>query len=170
MNGVNLMDIDKRKKVLFLIGMEHPLEDFKKNETLNQENIIILQSYQPVISQPFDDLMRDILIAVYQENVEEIFVVASKSSEQKTVNLYNKIIENKGFQALKTLDYLFKNSMPEFSERNIKEWFEGGRMGKDSMKKTVNIIQNHPLMPSYVKVKEIWMDEKIDIQSEIKAI
>ena len=76
--------------------MEHKLECFMKADTnINPENIIILQSYGPVISQPFDDLMRDIIVAVYQENVEEIFVVATKDDQKNTWDILNNIYENK---------------------------------------------------------------------------
>ena len=119
-NGVNLMYIDEKKKVLFVIGMEHKMEHLiKQNTNINPENIMILQSYEPVIS-PFGDLMRDIIIAVYQENVEEIFVVATKDDQKNTGDILNKIYKNKELQEkIQTLDYLFKNCKPEFPEGSI---------------------------------------------------
>ncbi|MFC3885574.1 carbonic anhydrase [Bacillus songklensis] len=163
------MYIDEKKKVLFVIGMEHKLERLIKQATnVNPENIIILQSYEPVISQPFDDLMRDIIVAVYQENVEEIFVVATKDDQKNTGNILNKIYENKGLQEkIQTLDYLFKNCMPEFPEGNISEWLEGSETLTDGVQNSVNVIRHHPLMPSYVKVTELFIDKENEKLSEI---
>ena len=53
------MDIDEKKKVLFVIGMEHKMEHLiKQTSNINLGNFLILQSYGPVIL-PFGDLMRD---------------------------------------------------------------------------------------------------------------
>ena len=44
------MYIDEKKKVLFVIGMEHKMEHLiKQTININPENIIVLQSYGPVI-------------------------------------------------------------------------------------------------------------------------
>ena len=59
------MDIDEKKKVLFVIGMEHKMESLIKQKTnFKPENSLILQSYEPVIS-PFGDLMRDIIYCCF---------------------------------------------------------------------------------------------------------
>lgn len=56
-----------RKKLFFVIGLNHKIEHIlNENSNMNPENFLILQSYQQVIS-PFGDLMRDIIMAVYQK-------------------------------------------------------------------------------------------------------
>jgi carbonic anhydrase len=163
-----MMSIEKKKKMLFLIGIEQNQETF--NKKFNKENIIFLQCYQPLISQPFDDLMRDILIAVYQENVEKIVVVASKKDQKRKRATLAEMLGNKGLQQkIQTLDYLFKNAMPEFASGNIKEWLETAGSLKDRVKNTVNLIQHHPLMPANVKVKELWVDQELENQLEIEV-
>lgn len=162
------MSIEKKKKVLFLIGMEQNRETLVNK--LNQENSIFLQCYQPVISQPFDDLMRDILIAVYQENVEQIVVVASKKDQKMKRDILKKILENKGLhQKIQTLDYLFKNTMSEFPPGTIKEWLGGDERFKERVKNTVHLIKHHPLMPSNIGVKEIWIDHEKGTGLEIEV-
>jgi carbonic anhydrase len=158
----------KKKKMLFLIGIEQYQEAF--NKKFNNENIVFLQCYQPLISQPFDDLMRDILIAVYQESVEKIVVVASKKDHKMKRATLAKILENKGLhEKIQTLDYLFKNTMSEFTSGNLQEWLAADGSLKDRVKNTVNLIQHHPLMPSNVKVKELWVDQEFEHQLEIEV-
>ena len=100
--------------------------------------------------------MRDIIVAVYQENVEEIFVVATKDDQKNTGDILNKIYENKELQEkIQTLDYLFKNCKPEFPEGSISEWLEGGKTLTDDVQNSVNVIRHHPLMPTHVKVTEL---------------
>lgn len=149
------MNMDEKKKILFVIGMEqNPERIMKKMTRLHPHNILILQCYGPVIS-PFGDLMRDIIISVYQENVEEIFVTVPKDDRKKTREIHKKIYENKGLQEkMQTLDYLFKNCMSQFPNGSIREWLEGSETSSNSMQNLVNVIRNHPLMPSNVKVTE----------------
>ncbi|MGP7816583.1 carbonic anhydrase [Niallia sp. 01092] len=163
------MHIDKKKKVLYLIGIEHNLDHLMKLETnINPENIIILQSYNPVISQSFGDIMRDIIVAVYQEKVEKIFVVAAKDDQRNTEDIFNIISENKGLQEkIQTLDYLSKYCTPEFPEGSIMEWLEGSKTVTDGVQNSVNIIRRHPLMPSHVKVQGLIINKENDILSEI---
>lgn len=162
------MNLEKKKKMLFLIGIEQKQETFKN--MLSNENIVFLQCYQPFISQPFDDLMRDILIAVYQENVEKIVVVASIKDQQKKRATLAKMLGNKGLQEkIQTLDYLFKNTMTEFTAGNVKEWLEADGSLKDRVENTVHLIQHHPLMPSNIRVKELWLDEDLENQLEFEV-
>lgn len=162
------MDIDEKKKVLFVIGMEYKMESLINQKTnFKPENSLILQSYEPVIS-PFGDLMRDIIFAVFEENVEEIFVVAMKYEQKYPLNILNKICEDKGLQEkIQTLDYLFKHSKPEFSEGNISEWLESNKTLSDHVQNNVNVIRHHPLMPSDVKVMELFIEKESEKQSEI---
>src|SRR4051812_29877030 len=143
------MYIDEKKKVLFVTGMEHKWEHLMEQVPhINPENIIILPCYGPVILVPFGDLMRDIIIAVYQENVEEIFVVITKDGQKNTRDILNEINEKKGLQdTVQILDYLFKNHMSELTEGNISEWLEGNEILTDGVQNNVNVIRHHPLMP-----------------------
>jgi carbonic anhydrase len=155
------MNIDEKKKVLYVIGRDqNPESILKKITSLQSNNILILQCYGLTIS-PFSDLMRDIIIAIYQENVEEIFVIVSKDEQKGTREIFKKIYENKGLQEkMQTLDYLFKNCMAEFPKGSIREWLEGSETSSNSMQNIVNIIRNHPLMPSNVKVQEFLIENE----------
>lgn len=142
---------NENKKALFVVGMESDLEQLMKKmpKKMNLEDILIFQSYGS-ITTPFSDLMRDILFAVYEENVEEIYVEVSKIRNYKD-SILKKVKENKELQGkIQAYDYLLKNCMPEFTGGNIREWLEGSQDFKD----TVQLIRNHPLLPSHVKVTE----------------
>jgi carbonic anhydrase len=155
------MNINENKKVLLVIGMEHNSESImKKLHGYKSDNIFILQCYGPTIS-PFGDLMRGIILAVYQEKVEEIFVSVSKDDQKNTNEILKKIYENKDLQEkMQTLDYLFRNCMPEFPTGSIRDWLEGRETSSESMQNMVNVIRNHPLMPPDVKVTELLIENK----------
>ncbi|MDQ0216386.1 carbonic anhydrase [Oikeobacillus pervagus] len=156
------MCTDKKKKLLLVIGMDHNIEQtIKENTNLNLENILILQSYQPITS-PFGDLMRDIIIAVYQENIEEIGVTATADRSKQNLDVVSKMISaNKELQKkVQIFDYLFKYCRPEFQEENIKEWLKDSGTLKVDVQTSINMIKNHPLIPPSVKVRKVTVDKE----------
>ena len=163
------MSNDEKKKVLFVMGIDHNLVRLLNEETnLNKENMMIMQRYHPVISHPFDDLMRDIIIAVYQENVEEIVVVYTNDDQQNTQDILNKLVKTKELtDKIQTLDYLFKNTKPEFPKSKVSEWLQGGKTLTEEVQKTVNMIRHHPLLPSDIKVKELFIEQENEKLSEM---
>jgi carbonic anhydrase len=159
------MYVEENKKVLFVIGMEDKLEQLLQREiNIHSKNMLILKSFGPVISQSYGDLMRDIIVAVYQENAQEIFIVGTKDSVENTVdtkNLFNKMSEREGVaEKIQILDYLFKNCIPGFPGGNVSEWLEGSKTVTEGIKKSVNIIRHHPLIPSHVKVHGLFMNRE----------
>ncbi|MDP4083223.1 MAG: hypothetical protein Q8934_01260 [Bacillota bacterium] len=155
------MNIDAKKKVLFVIGMDqNPEIVTKEMSRLQGHNILILQSYGPDIL-PFGELMRDIIIAVYQDNVEEIIITVPKNYRNYSSETFKKIYENKELQGrIQTLEYLFKNCLSEYPKDNIKEWLEGSEESSNSMKNSAGVIRNHPLMPSNVKITELIIENE----------
>ncbi len=148
------MDLNKNKKALFLTDIENGLKPILQEVTnIRAENMLTLQSYGTLISHPYGDIMRSVIIAIYQENVEEIFVVGTKDKRTATVNVPMK-------DKIQTLEYLFQNCMPEFSGGTVDEWLNGNENIIDSIEKSVDIIRHHPLVPSYVKVCGLIVNNK----------
>ncbi|MEK4031351.1 carbonic anhydrase [Pseudobacillus sp. FSL P4-0506] len=159
------MNLDKNQKALFLTDMENELEPILQEVTnIRPENMLTIQCYGPVISNPYGDIMRSVIIAIYQENVEEIFVVGTKDRETASVNALTQLDSMK--DKIQTLDYLFQNSRPEYPGGTVNEWLNGKENGSDNIENCVNTIHHHPLVPSYVKVRGLIVntkDEKFSI-------
>lgn len=81
--------------------------------------MLTIHSYDSVIVHPYGDIMRSIIIAIYQENVKEIFVVGIEDKETSSVNLQT---QRDFIKDNIELDYLFKNCMPEFSSGSLNQW------------------------------------------------
>ncbi len=152
-----------RKKVLCIIGMEDQLEQWLYSVAqFPPEQMMVLKSYGPIISEPFDSLMRSVIIAVYQENVGEIFVIGAVDSDQSISDLSNLISEMKQKvipeDKIQTVDYLFKHCFPEFTANDMTQWIEGSNTVTDGIKQSVDLIRRHPLMPSGIRVHGLLMD------------
>jgi carbonic anhydrase len=154
-NQSEVIDSLNQKKVLFIIGMEEPLEQWLYSAThLPAEQMLVLVSHGPLISEPYDSLMRSVIIAVHQENVEEIFVIgATDTDEFQLVERDLISIVNHGKVPLTNKDHL-----SEFKENDIFKWLKGSETVTDSIKQSVDLIRRHPLMPSGVKVYGLSVD------------
>lgn len=153
------MNLDKNRRALFLTDIETGLEPvLQKVTNIRIENMLTLQSYGSCISHPYGDMMRSVIIAIYLENVEEIFVVGTKEKRTPTVNIQTQLECLKAKR--ETLDYLFQNCKPEFLDGTIDNWLYGDGNGSDNIEKSVDIIRQHPLVPSYVKVQGLLVNNK----------
>jgi carbonic anhydrase len=154
------MDRDKNKKsTLLLMDMDIEQEMELILQQLNDiqgKNLLTIQSYGPLISHPYGDIMRSVIISIYQENVKEIFIVGTKGRGTALVNVQSQLDSLKG--KIQTLDYLFQNCMPEFSGGMVCDWLTGIENVSDNIEKSVEIIRHHPLVPSDVKVQGLMIN------------
>ncbi|KUO95654.1 hypothetical protein [Ferroacidibacillus organovorans] len=168
------MYFDGNKKALFLTGMDQELQPLLQRATeIKPENVMMLQTYGPEISQPYGDLMRDIIVAVYQEKVEDIFVVGIKGEQRNAVNmreLQNKICEQEEKkEEIKTIDFVLKHCVPEFPGVSLNEWLEGSTSVIEGLQKSVQFLRDHPLIPTDLSVYGLLMDKESGELIEIQA-
>lgn len=168
------MQLDENKKALFVIGMDQDLQPLLQQVIkIKPENMLTLQTYGPEIYQPYGDLMRDIVLAVHRENIEDIFVVGTQGEQRNAVDtreLLNKICEQEGIQEkLKTITFLFENCMPEFQGTTLSEWLAGSDTVVEGIQKSVKFLRDHPLMPSNLRVYGLVIDKERAELSEIRV-
>lgn len=158
------MHRDKKKKVLFVMGMENKLENLiQQKMNIDLENSLIIHHDGLEDLEPFGHFMRNIIVTVYKENVEEIYLVSMNDDNMKEGSILNEIYERIDSQKeIQTLDYLFKNCTPEFPARNLRDWIEGSKALSTDVQNRIKMIQNHPLMPSDIKVSEVLFQNEGD--------
>lgn len=151
------MNLDKNQKALFLTDMENGLDSILQEVTnIRAENMLTIQSYDSIISHPYGDIMRSVIIAIYQENVQEIFVVGTKD-KKAAGHVLTPLDSIK--DKIQTLDYLFQNCMPEFSGGTVEGWLNGKENESNDIVKSVDTIRHHPLVPSHVRVRGFLLHE-----------
>ncbi|PHB87453.1 carbonic anhydrase [Bacillus wiedmannii] len=157
----------KNKKVLLLTDIEHGIEPIIQQVTnIQQENILTIHSYDSVIVHPYGDIMRSVIIAIYEENVEEIFVVGIEDKEIDVVNLQ---IQRDSIKNNREIDYLFKNCMPEFSSGSLNAWLSGQENVSENIEKSIDMIRHHPLVPSDIKVHGFMIDRIGEKETVVKT-
>jgi len=164
------MYLNENKKVLFLVGRKKEINFYnvKHRYQILPEEIILLESSELDNIEPFGELMREILLHVYQKNIEEIVVVNTNKDRKDSEDILGRISKSIDQQKnINTFHYLFTHCHPEFSNTTIMDWFEGNHSFIDTNQKSVEVIRRHPLMPPSVKVTELRIGNENETQHEI---
>lgn len=116
-------------------------------------DVKIIKNAGAIISHPFGSVMRSLLIAVYQLGVGEIAVVGHHDCGMQELNpkdMIAKMIE-RGISPERI--ELVKNYCVD-----LESWLQGFKNAEESVKGTIQIIRNHPLIPNDIAVYGFLMD------------
>ncbi|HLR75389.1 MAG TPA: carbonic anhydrase [Virgibacillus sp.] len=152
------------KKMVVLTCMESRLvELLPKALNIQNGDVKMLKNAGAIIRKPFDTIMKSILIAVHNLRAEQVLVIGHYDCGMSQVNTteFMKNMERKGVEK-ETITLL------EHAGIDLHEEFHGFETVEESIKQSVYIIRNHPLLPSYVKVHGLVINPatgKVDIVS-----
>lgn len=139
--------IPSKKMVVFTCMESRLVELLPRSLNIQNGDVKMLKNAGAIIRKPFDSIMKSILVAVYDLQAEEVTVIGHHDCGMSKVDvevLTDKMIE-RGVEK-NTVDAI-QNSGIDFQDE-----FHGFETVEDSVKQSVSIIRNHPLLPSYVKV------------------
>ena len=119
----------------------------------------VIKNAGAVIPTPWDSAMRSLIVAVYELGVNEIMVVAHTTCGACHMNFGH-------FR-----EEMLKRGIPESalqrSDVNLDAWLEGFHDTEASVRKTVETIVNHPLMPADVTVRGFIIDSATGALQEV---
>lgn len=123
----------------------------------------IIKNAGGLVINPFDSAMRSLLVAIYELGVEEIMVIAHSNcgachmngSEMKSLMLERGIRQD-------VLDTI------ELCGINLDHWLEGFHDTEDSVRKTVQTIRRHPLLPQGINLHGYIIDSVTGELTEVK--
>lgn len=141
------------KKILILSCMDTRLTNLLP-KALNVKNgdAKIIKNAGATVMHAFGSIMRSIIVAIYEFEVEEILVVGHDNCGMcnlDTEDIMKKII-NRGISQ-DTIDTLYN------SDINIKQWLHGFNSVDESIHDSVNAIKKHPLVPKNIFVHGLIM-------------
>lgn len=153
------------KRIVILTCMDTRLtEMLPKSMNFKNGDVKIVKSAGAVINHPFGGIMRSLIVAVYELQADEIYVIGHHDcgmSGIETDKIIDKMID-RGVNPL-VLD-IVKNSGV-----NIEEWLEGFSNVESSVLHSVDMIRNHPLMLSDIPVHGLIIDPetgRLDLVTE----
>ncbi len=136
------------KKVAILSCMDTRLTELLP-AALNFKNgdVKIIKNAGAVITHPFGSVMRSLMVAIYELDVNEILVIGHYDCGMQDLES-SKIIEKMLSRNIKmeTIDMIRSCGV------DIDLWLKGFDDVKTSVKSTVSMIKGHPLIPKDVDV------------------
>lgn len=124
----------------------------------------MIKSAGATVTHPFGSAMRSILVAIYELQAEEICVVAHYGCGMASIDPHKTIqsMMDKGISK-QTIDTI------ESCGIDLKHWLRGFSSLEESVKQSVGLIKNHPLMIPSVPVHGMIINPetgKLDIVVE----
>jgi carbonic anhydrase len=108
-----------------------------------------------IVLHPFGSVMRSIIVAVYELNADEVFIVGHHDCGMGSINpdeTITKMMERGvSSQAIETI---------ERAGINLQKWLHGFDNVEDSVKASVQTVKNHPLLTKNVPVHGLVIDPK----------
>src|SRR5690625_1116166 len=154
--------VPNKRMVVFTCMESRLVELLPRALNIHNGDVKMLKNAGAIIRKPFDSIMKSILVAVYDLEADEVIVVGHHDcgmSHVDTNALRDKMIDKTGVQA-ETIETL------EYAGIDFHEEFHGFDTVEESIQQSTNIIRNHPLLPSHVKVHGLVIDPgtgKIDM-------
>lgn len=112
-----------------------------------------VQSAGAIVSHPFGSIMRSILIAIYELNAEEVIIVGHHDCGMSTINAEAMIGRMKQSGISEETLTVIQNSGIK-----LDAWLHGFNCVEESVKRSVEIVKNHPLLPKSTPIHGMIMD------------
>lgn len=120
---------------------------------LKNGDVKIIKNAGGVISQPFDSVVRSILVAVYELGVNEVMVIGHTDcgvqhmdSEKMIAHMMERGISEDHIEMMKYCGVDFKS------------WLSGFDDTESAVRESVELLRNHPLIPHDITVRGFIMD------------
>jgi carbonic anhydrase len=150
------------KKLVIITCMDTRLvELLPKAMNVRNGDVMMIKVAGAVVAHPFGSVMRSILVAIYKLGAQEIAVVGHHACgmvDLEPDSLLQRTVEF-GIkpEVLNTLTH---------AGIHLDDWLTGFKRVEDSVRNSVQMIKNHPLMPSNLPVHGLVMDPetgKLDV-------
>ena len=144
------------KKLVIVTCMDtRLLELLPRAMNVRNGDVKIIKIAGAVVSHPFGSVMRSILVAVYELGAEEIAVVGHHGCGMGSLcaGPFIDKIRRRGVsdQTLKTL---------RLAGIDLDRWLTGFDTIESSVRSSVELIRNHPLVPTDIKVHGLVIDSE----------
>ncbi|HLR10410.1 MAG TPA: carbonic anhydrase [Sporosarcina sp.] len=142
------------KRVVILTCMDTRLTELLlKSMNFKNGDVKVIKSAGAVVNHPFGGIMRSLLVAIYELQADEVFIIGHHDCGMSSINtdsIIDKMVERGVDRSLfKTLNY---------SGIDMKDWLHGFSDVTESVKNSVDLVVNHPLMDKNVPVHGLVID------------
>ena len=145
---------EPKKKLVILSCMDTRLTELlPKALNIKNGDVKLVKNAGATIMHPFGSIVRSIVVAVYEFQAEEVLVIGHHGCGMSNLNADETIEKaiKRGISpdVIKTLNN---------AGIDIKKWLHGFNSVEESVKESVELIKNHPLIPKDIKIHGLIMD------------
>lgn len=141
------------KKMVIITCMDTRLTELlPKAMNLRNGDAKVIKSAGAVVSHPFGSVMRSVVVAVYELEADEVLVIGHHECGMTGLNPDRVLDKAKARGVTEDLVNLLKHA-----GINLNSWLSGFDNVEVSVKQSVNMIRNHPLMPQNIPVHGLIM-------------
>ncbi|WP_373231549.1 beta-class carbonic anhydrase [Cohnella sp.] len=138
-----LTDKFPEKRMVIVTCMDTRLTELlPKAMNLKNGDSKIIKNAGAIITSPFGNIMRSVLIALYELNAHEVYIIGHHECGMTGLDPNNVVahMEARGVQdhVIHTLRH---------SGINLNRWLTGFDSVRESVENSVDIVRNHPLLP-----------------------
>ncbi len=122
----------------------------------------IIKNAGGLISHPFGSAMRSLIIGIYDLGIEDILVIGHTDCGAKytcSENIIDKMKDNGISQ--KNIDWV------KYYGIDFEKWIGGFNDLEESIKQSIYVIKNHPLIPEHIKVNGLVINSETGELKEI---
>lgn len=129
---------------------------------LRNGDVKIIKNAGGVISQPFDSVIRSLLVAIYELGVEEVMIIGHTDCgvQHMDSNMMIKHMKERGISE----DHI---EMMRYCGIDFESWLSGFVDTESAVKESVDLVQHHPLIPSDIVVRGFIMNS---VSGEISEV
>ncbi|MDT8859831.1 hypothetical protein N0O92_06260 [Alkalihalobacillus sp. MEB130] len=156
LKGIN--ETTSKRNTLIITDINHEFQQLLSTFLqVDESNLLVLTSESAAITQPYGCLVRNIILAIYQHNVEHICLIAPKNHNRVKFNqsIMMRELEEDGIsqQLLNTLDY------SRIVNKDVLSWLKGidGEV-EETLRSSLHLLQNHPLIPNRIVIEAYTMN------------
>ncbi|WP_029328985.1 beta-class carbonic anhydrase [Lentibacillus jeotgali] len=146
-------NIPNKRTVIFTCMDTRLVELLPKALDIRNGDVKMVKNAGAILRDPFDSIMKGILVAIYELKAEQVMVIGHHDcgmSHTDPAAFKQSLMENGITEdALNTLEH---------SGIDLDNEFSGFDSVEDSVKESVSVVRNHPLLPSYVNVHGLVID------------
>lgn len=150
------------KKLVILSCMDTRLTDLlPRAMNLKNGDAKFVKNAGAVVSHPFGSIMRSIIVAIYDLGADEICVIGHHGCGMSSINPEATIqkMNTRGIsqETIRTIEY---------AGVDLHTWLQRIESIPDSVRESVDMIRNHPLIPKTVRVHGLVIDPdtgKLDV-------
>ncbi|RSD29540.1 hypothetical protein [Mesobacillus subterraneus] len=139
------------KKTMIITGFNREIYHVLPSITnKKEEDLLILNSFGAVISQPYGCLIRNIILALLSENVEEIYLVGEVERKETRLNQEEVLLRLKESGATEaTINAI---NYTDVVEHDVVNWLVGPEAIRDVLRRNKELITGNPLIPKNIPV------------------